>query len=94
MDKEEFKKEAQLKMNELFAKIDELKVKRDKANADTKAEYDEKIAKLNQQKEEVKAKYKDLANASDEKWDEVKAAFNVASESFKEGFRAIGTIFK
>ena len=33
-------------------------------------------------------------DATEENWDEIKGAFQSASESFKEGFSKIGSLFK
>jgi len=92
MDKEEFKKEAKKSLNEIFARIDELEAKRDKAKADSRAEYEEKVARLKSQKNDLQEKYDNLIKASDEKWEEAKQAFSSASDSFKEGFSKIASL--
>jgi hypothetical protein len=94
MDKEKFKNKAKDSIDEIFAKIDELEVKKDKAIGEAKIEYEEKLAELKSKKIELQAKYDKLVEASEENWEEVKVAFSSASESFKEGFSKIASLFK
>jgi hypothetical protein len=94
MDKEKFKNKAKDSIDEIFAKIDELEVKKDKAIGEAKIEYEEKLAELKTKKIELQAKYDKLVEATEENWEEVKVAFSSASESFKEGFSKIASLFK
>ena len=94
MDRENFKNKAKQSIDEIFAKIDELEAKKDKAFEGAKIEYEVKITELKAKKEELTAKYNKLMDSSDENWEEVKNAFSSASESFKEGFSKIGSLFK
>jgi hypothetical protein len=94
MDKENFKNKAKQSIDDIFAKIDELEAKKDKAIGEAKIEYEKRILELKSKKVELQAKYNKLVNASDENWEEVKNAFSSASDSFKEGFSKIASLFK
>jgi chromosome segregation ATPase len=74
-------------------KLAEVKAKKEKALEVVKSEYDEKIVDLKTKKDELLARYDRLAEATEENWEEVKDAFSSASESFKEGFRKIASLF-
>ena len=101
MDKEKFKEEAAKAIDEIFAKIDELEVKTEKLKAqndrafvEAKEEYEKKIAQLKLKKEDLMLQYSKLQNSTDDEWDDIKLAFSSASESFKDGFSKIASIFK
>ena len=94
MDREKFKNQAKKSIDEIFAKIDILEAKKEKAVGEVKAEYEKRIIELKAKKIELLAKYNKLVSASEENWEEVKNAFSSASESFKEGFSKIASLFK
>lgn len=94
MDKQKYKENAKKSIDEIFAKIDELEKKTESFKEKSKAEYEKNIAELKAKRAELQAKYKALENASDDKWEEVKSAFSSASDSFKEGFSKITSLFK
>lgn len=93
MDRENFKNKAKENIDELFAKIDELEARKDKAIGDVKTGYEEKLAELKAQKEELVSKYNQLVDSSEENWEEVKETFQSATDSFKEGFSKIASLF-
>ncbi|MDA3892372.1 MAG: hypothetical protein PF517_11975 [Salinivirgaceae bacterium] len=93
MNKENFKNKAKKSIDDIFAKIDALEAKNDKVKGDAKAEYEENLSNLKAKKKELQAKYDGLDSASDEKWEEVKSTFSSATDSFKEGFSKIATLF-
>jgi predicted nucleic acid-binding Zn-ribbon protein len=93
MNREEFKANAKKSIDNIFAKIDELDAKKDKAKAETRGKYEEHLAALKAQREDLMAKYNNLSEASGEKWEETKDAFSAAAESFKTGFDKIKSIF-
>jgi hypothetical protein len=93
MNKEEFKNNAKKSIDDIFAKIDELEAKKDKAVSAAKIEFEEKIAELKLKKAELESKYSKLLNATEENWEEVKTAFASASVSFKEGFSKLASLF-
>jgi hypothetical protein len=94
MDREKFKNKAKESIDEIFAKIDELEAKKEKAIGDAKAEYEEKFAALKAKKDELQVKYDKLVESSEENWEEVKEAFSSAADSFKDGFSKIASLFK
>jgi uncharacterized protein YdcH (DUF465 family) len=94
MDREKFQSKAKKTIDEIFDKIEELEVKKNKAVGKTKAGYEENIAELKVKKLELQARYDKLAEATEENWEEVKEAFSSALDSFKEGFSKIASLFK
>ena len=94
MDKESFKNKAKNSIDEIFAKIEDLEIKKNEAKADVKETYEKKLAELKSKKSELQKRYDDLLHASEDKWEEVKNAFTSSSESFKEGFSKIASLFK
>lgn len=93
MNKEEFKAKAATSIDEVSAKINELKAKKEIVEHEVKSDYDEAIKTLVAKKLEIQAKYDDLKNASEDRWDDAKEAFSSASDSFKEGFSKITSLF-
>ncbi len=94
MEREDFKNKAKKSLDEIFAKIDELEAKKDKAFNEVKAEYEETISELKKKKDELLTKYNRLSNASEEDWEEIKNAFSSASVSFKDGVSKFISLFK
>jgi len=94
MEKQEFKEKAKKRIDEIFAKIDELEASKDKVKDDFREKYNESIADLKKKKDVLIARYNELDEAKDSKWAEVKDAFSDASDSFKEGFSKLTSIFK
>ena len=70
-----------------------LEAKAESAKAEAKVEYKEKLADLKAKRNEMNAKYDELADATEEKWEESKGIFASASESFKEGFNKLKSLF-
>lgn len=93
MNREEFKAKANQRIDEISAKINELKAKRASVKEASKDKYEESIKELETRKADLQSKYQDLLHASDEKWEEVKSAFSSAADSFKEGFSKIASLF-
>ncbi|MFA6713406.1 MAG: hypothetical protein WCR82_05950 [Bacteroidales bacterium] len=94
MDRETFKNKAKESINEIFAKIDKLELKKDNAVGKVKEEYEETLTDLKVKKVELQKKYDKLMTSTEENWEEVKESFSSASDSFNEGFSKIGSIFK
>jgi phage shock protein A len=94
MDKNKFKEEAKQSIDLLFAKIDELESKKDKAEASVKADIENKISELKKKKDDLQARYRSLKDTSDEKWEQAKNAFDSSMDSFKEGISKLTGIFK
>lgn len=94
MEKTEFKEKAKKSIDDLFLKIEELELKKEKASNSVKSKYNEMIADLKLLKADLQVKYKALEQSSGEDWKEKKEIFNSSMESFKEGFSKIASIFK
>ena len=75
------KMDAQLK--EWQAKIDVLKAKADKAEAEQRARYYESIEKLRAKKKAADAKLAELHRAGEEAWDDIKTGMEKAWEDLK-----------
>jgi len=94
MDRETFKNNAKKSIDSIFAKIDELESKKDQAKSETKVEYEQMLQSLRSKKDRLIEQYDALANSSEGKWEEAKEAFSSASDSFKEGFSKISSLFR
>jgi len=93
MNKEEFKVVAAKTIDDVSEKIDHLKTKKDSAQGDLLLKYEQSLKEIEAKGDELKVQYAELENASEQKWDEVKKAFTSASDSFKEGFVKISSLF-
>jgi hypothetical protein len=94
MEKQEFQEKAKQSIDDIFAKIDELKLKKETVEADLKITIDEQIKKLEAKKDELELKYKDLIDAAEDKWDDVKDAFSQSADSIKDAFSKVFSPFK
>ena len=94
MEKQNFKTQATLTIDEIFEKIDELEAKKDQTLDDAKAEFEKMISELDSMKDELLASYARLFNADEENWEEVKYAFSAAKVSFREGVEKVVERFK
>ncbi len=93
MKEEEFKAKASQRIDEVSAKINKLKAKKEPVQGDSKSKYKESLKEIESKKAALEEKYTELENASEEKWGEVKNAFSSASESFKEGWNKVISLF-
>lgn len=93
MDRAEFKTKAKASIDDIFAKIDELEARKNSISEELRHDYEETLFSLRLKKAELQARYDDMLNAKEEKWEEVKTVFSSASESFKEGFARLATLF-
>jgi len=75
------KMEAQLR--EWQAKIDVLKAKADKAEAEQRAKYYERIEKLRAKKKAADAKFAELRQAGEGAWEDIKAGMEKAWDDLK-----------
>jgi hypothetical protein len=94
MEREEFKVKAKQTIDDLFAHIDKLEAKMNKAKADSKEKYKTEIDELKLKGAELQDKYNKLEDTVEDKWEEVKAAFQESIPSFKKGFSVLGGIFR
>ena len=92
--KEEYFQKAQAQLNEWSAKIDQLKAKADKADAQAKIDYRKQLdairvkqeaaqAKLNQLRAAGEGAWESLKSGADTAWDDLKAAYENAVSHFK-----------
>lgn len=77
------KMEAQLK--EWQAKIDVLKAKAEKAEADAKIRYNEEIESLQAKQHHMAQKLDELRSSSESAWEDVKAGVEMAWKDLKHG---------
>jgi len=84
MNKEEFKARASQTIDEVSAKINELKANKESFKEDAKQTYNETLKDLESIKADLKTKYANLENASEDKWDELKKSVASATESMKK----------
>jgi hypothetical protein len=77
----------------VFAKIKELKAKKESVQDHAKSQYEKSIKDLETRKSGLETKYAELKKASEDKWEETKDAFSSASDSFKEGVVKISSLF-
>lgn len=94
MNKEAYKAKANQRIDEVSAKINEIKALMARAEYDAEQKYAESLQALKKKRDEMKARYEALEDAGEGKWEEAKEAFNSASESFKEGFEKLASIFR
>ncbi|MEA1874287.1 MAG: hypothetical protein U9N51_07670 [Bacteroidota bacterium] len=71
-----------------------MEAKADGMKADIKSEYLDKLSALKESRKDLQCKFDKLKNSTDEKWEETKNAFSSASDSFKEGFSDLFSMFK
>ena len=94
MDRNTFKEKAKKGIDDLFSKIDEFELKKEKVQGDAKVKYEEGIAQLKIKRVELQQKFQNMKDASPEKWEEAKEAFNKSLGSFKAGLSKLGELFK
>ncbi len=94
MEREKFKEDAKQFIDKIFARIDELEAKKDRVTEDKKQEYEEMLASLRQRKKLLLDKYNNLSSSAEDKWEEARITFSDASESFKDGFDKIASLFR
>jgi len=93
MNKEEFKAKANQTIDEISAKINELKAKKESVKENAKSKYEETIRDLESKQTDLIAKYSEIENTAEDKLEETKEAFSSASDSFKEGFDKLKSLF-
>lgn len=93
MDRNTFKENAKKRIDEIFAGIETLEAKKDKAQAHVQSEYAEQIAALKARKKDLESKYQSALEASEDKWEASKSAFNESMDAFKDGFSKLSAVF-
>ena len=82
-NKKAYQERMEAELREWQAKIDVLKAKADKAQADKKIEYQEEIETLREKQEQMRDRLKELQDAGEDAWQEVKAGLDAAWEELR-----------
>lgn len=82
-NKKAYQERMEAELREWQAKIDVLKAKADKAQADQKLEYEEEIEALREKQEQVRERLEELQDAGEDAWQEVKAGLDAAWEDMR-----------
>lgn len=93
MERNEYRENVKKAIDEIFDQIEALRAKADNASDKVREEYNEKIKELEMLRNQMESKLDELAHAADNKWEEVKDTVNSSLESFKEGFKKLGSLF-
>ncbi len=93
MERNEYRENVKKSIDDIFDQIEVLKTKADNASEKVKQEYNQKIKELESLRDQMENKLDELTNAADSKWDDVKETVNSSLESFKEGFKKLGSLF-
>ena len=98
MNKQEFKQKTQEILDQLDAKIDEMKQGISNIAEDAKDEYAEQIEKQKSLKDELSEKLGKFDDVAENKWDVVKESaasfFSKVGEAWKEDFERVKQAFK
>jgi chromosome segregation ATPase len=82
------------RLEQLDAKVGELKAKAAKAGGEAKGEIDKKAAELTAKQQEARQKLQELKEAGAEKWDSLKGRAEKAQHSLEEAVAKIVAKFK
>jgi hypothetical protein len=81
-------------LEQLDAKVAELKAKAAKAGEEAKEEIDKKVAELTAKQQEARQKLQELKEAGGEKWESLKGRAEKARDSLEETLTKILAKFK
>jgi ElaB/YqjD/DUF883 family membrane-anchored ribosome-binding protein len=90
---DEYREKWQSLVDQLSAKIEELRVKAGEATAEVREEITEHLGDLEGQRERARARLKDLAEAGEEVWDDVAEEAEELFGKLKVGFDRIVSRF-
>lgn len=93
MNKQELKARANQEIDELSAKLNELKAKKAEVQEGAQEKYETLIQQISDRKSAAENQLDALKEASEERWDEAKKSFNAAQEDFKSGIKELSEIF-
>lgn len=93
MTREDFHREAQSRLDQLFNQMEALESKAEKSEGEAKAELDDKLAGLNRKKAELKTKLEQSQAVADDQWEEVKAGFEDSLSSLEEAYAKLKGVF-
>lgn len=94
MTREEYKEAASKAIDQVGDQIDKMKAKKNEVSGQLREQYDSALKDLELKQAKMTEKYNEMKSASDDKWEEVKSTFSSASDSFREGFSKLSTLFK
>jgi len=92
--KDKYVEKLHTKLDEWNAEIDKLKVKADKAEADSRIEYQKQIKNLQQKRQEAEKKLADLRSAGKDAWEDLKSGVQQAWDSMEEAVKSARSKFK
>ena len=92
--KDEYQQKIAAKLNDLQAKIDELKAKAETAKPEVKAKLDEQIAALQKDADAAKAKMQDLKSAGADAWEKLKAGTDSAVDKLQQDYEKAKDLLK
>ena len=86
MNRDDFKKNAEKNIDNIFDSIEKLEKQKNNMSAAAKVEYDIQLNELKQQQQKMQAALKNLKSASDDKWDDAKRSYNDATDVYKSEY--------
>ena len=84
-EKQAYEKKARAELDLLQARLDELKAKAHKAEAEAEINYHQQIAQLKAKRDAAQDYLAQLGRAGQDAWGELKEGFNRAISEFKSG---------
>jgi hypothetical protein len=93
-EKKSYLKKMAAGLEQLDAKVAELKAKAAKAGEEAKEEIDKKVAELTAKQQEARQKLQELKEAGGEKWESLKGRAEKARDSLEETVTRILSKFK
>ena len=92
--KKAYEEKLQAQLDEWDAKIDTLKAKAAKAEADTKVNYQETIEELEKKRADAKKRLQELREAGDDAWTDLKKGIDEAWSNFGSAVKSAMDRFK
>ena len=92
--KKAYEEKMDAQIREWSAKIDVLKAKAEKANAEQKIKYNEKIESIQAKRKKLENKMDELRNSGEEAWEEFRGGVEQAWEELKNAVERAGDKFQ
>ena len=92
-DKDAYVQKLHAKLDEWNAEIDKLKVKADKAEADSRAEYKQQVENLQNKREDAEKKLREIREASEGAWEDLKTGVQGAWDSMEAALKSARSKF-
>lgn len=93
MNKEEFKQKAEKTINDLSARIEELKAKKEAAEDQAESKFEAALAELKEKKEELEDRLDKIEDAVEEEWDQFKEKFTSSIDVVKNKLSEWSSVF-